>query len=607
MGVWLMVTTLGATVAGCSNKLLDPAQIGRFRPTPAVNVILDSLGVAEETPVAWKTADEPRPQDLVAVKGDYTLRTGDLVRISIFELFQEGATMVNDYVVSETGKISIPEVGVIQAAGLTETQLEQEIRQSLSPAILKEPSVTVALMNSQQRTFSILGNGVPQPGRYGIPRYDFRLTDALATAGGPMQFNVSHIFVARAQDTTSVAPTTTPAAPNANELELVAPRSSWDEPLPGPTAPPQQQPSLTVPQGNIPVPSQPAEKFELQREMLDLIAPSAGSRWPTDQSPVSPTRGPSQQESISASVVPPSYRLLVPEKPVVENTPGSGDILISPTEFGPSGPGANATNQAGPNGKVEWVFRNGKWVAISTESGQETASQATAPQEPRPPGSLPQATAGPQTPTGEIEWVLQDGKWVPVPKGQVPTVAKPAAPAKPSAPETLPMDAEWQEAVQTRLMKIPADKLLAGDQRYNIVVKPGDTIYVPVDMIGEFCIMGNVNRAGFIGLTGRPMTLKMAIAAAGGLGPLAYPKYCEVVRRLGGDREEIVMVDLDKIASGEQPDFYIKPNDLINVGTHPTSRWRAALRNAFRAAYGFAFVYDRNFAYQDDYYGTSIF
>ena len=111
--------------------------------------------------------------------------------------------------------------------------------------------------------------------------------------------------------------------------------------------------------------------------------------------------------------------------------------------------------------------------------------------------------------------------------------------------------------------------------------------------------MGNVNRTGYINITGRPMTLKMAIAAAGGLGPLAWPKRCEVVRRIGRKKEEIVMVDLDKIASGEQPDFFIKPNDLINVGTHPTSRWRAILRNAFRATYGFGFVYDRNFADKD--------
>jgi len=601
---------LCAAVAGCSNKLLDPTQIGRFRPTPAVNVILDSLGVAEEAPVAWKVADDPRPQDIVAVQGDYTLRTGDMVRISIFELFQEGTPMVNDYVVSETGKLSIPEVGVMQAAGLTETQLEQEIRRALSPGILKSPSVTVALMNSQQRTFSILGNGVPQPGRYGIPRYDFRLTDALATAGGPMQFNVSHIYIARAQDAAKVTPAAGPARLDPGELELVAPGRAEDGPLPAPAVP--RPMPLKVPQGEIPIPSEPAEKYELEREMLDLIEPSSGPAWPAAGRPLSQQPASSPQETVSASVLPPSYRLLVPERRDADKTPAAGDILIAPTEFGTASD-RSAASPPEPAGRVEWVFRNGQWVPITIES--TLAEQPAAPQPEQVPALERRPQEGPAA-AGQadgIDWVLENGQWIPVEKGRsrpaTPTTPAPAeAPeSRPPKVEPLPMDAEWAEAVQTRLMKVPADKLLAGDPRYNVVIKPGDTIYVPVDMIGEFCIMGNVNRAGFIGLTGRPMTLKMAIAAAGGLGPLAYPKYCEVVRRLGGDREQIVMVDLDKIASGEQPDFYIKPNDLINVGTHPTSRWRATLRNAFRAAYGFAFVYDRNFVYADDYYGTSLF
>ena len=46
---------------GCNSKFFDPTQVGRFRPVPAVNVILDSLGVAEETPVAWENAQEPLP------------------------------------------------------------------------------------------------------------------------------------------------------------------------------------------------------------------------------------------------------------------------------------------------------------------------------------------------------------------------------------------------------------------------------------------------------------------------------------------------------------------------------------------------------------------
>jgi hypothetical protein len=215
-----------------------------------------------------------------------------------------------------------------------------------------------------------------------------------------------------------------------------------------------------------------------------------------------------------------------------------------------------------------------------------------------------------------IEWIFQDGRWIPV---QIPPSPK-AAPAQEAvrqqypAPPPRPKDEvsrreeqrqptgmEWNQiggvsGSQRRIIRIPADKLLSGDPRYNIVIRPNDTIHVPLDIMGEFCIMGNVNAQGFINMTGRPMTLKMAIAAAGGLGPLAWPKKCEVVRRIAKNREEIVMVDLDKIAAGEQPDFFIKPNDLINVGTHPSSNWRYILRNSFRATYGFGFLYDRNFA-----------
>ena len=236
-------------------------------------------------------------------------------------------------------------------------------------------------------------------------------------------------------------------------------------------------------------------------------------------------------------------------------------------------------------GNVEWIFQNGRWIAVP-QGGQKAAEPETKQ-------------------TGHIEWMFQNGKWVPVQVG-------PAGPVEPGLekqpPEKLPPSREEiaapqgeEEVAKTRLIRIPADKLLAGDPRYNIIIKPGDSVFVPVDIVGEFCIMGNVNRSGYIPLTGRPMTLKQAIAAAGGLGPLAWPKHCEVVRRIGKKKEEIIMVDLDKIASGEQPDFFIKPHDLINVGTHATSRWRAILRNAFRATYGFGFVYDRNFADRDFY------
>jgi len=117
----VIVSVLSICLAGCGNKFFDPTQIGRFRPVPSVNVILDSLGIAEETPPVWEGAEEPRPIDVMVMESDYTFNPGDIVRVNIFELLQEGQPFLNDYIVTETGKISIPEVGVVEAAGLTES------------------------------------------------------------------------------------------------------------------------------------------------------------------------------------------------------------------------------------------------------------------------------------------------------------------------------------------------------------------------------------------------------------------------------------------------------------------------------------------------------
>jgi len=193
----LALLGLSFAITGCGNKFFDPTQIGRFRPVPKVNVILSSLGVAEEEPPAWEKAEQPKPIDAIDYEKDYVFGSGDVVRVSIFELLQQGGLFSINLSVTETGKISIPEAGVVQAAGLTESQLEDEIRGILSPGILKDPTVTVTLMSSQYRTFSILGDGIPGSGRYGIPRYDFRLLDALATAGGISQFNISNVYVTR--------------------------------------------------------------------------------------------------------------------------------------------------------------------------------------------------------------------------------------------------------------------------------------------------------------------------------------------------------------------------------------------------------------------------
>jgi len=745
---------------GCGNKFFDPTQVGRFRPVPSVSVILDSLGVAEETAVAWEQGQEPRAADTVVMETDYVFRSGDITRIAIFELLQDGVTAINDYVVTETGKISIPDVGVVEAAGLTETQLEEEIRQILSPSILKDPSVTVTLMASQQRTFSILGDGIPAPGRYVIPRYDFRLTDALATAGGPRQFNVSYIYVSRnngpspspASDLLDgrkmepLEPKLNTPSPEKTEgaegkiLEIITPRAQgrqrpvsnvvisssemattsefgsrrpsggygssgsnltgllsggseagsgstqavadetesktgsvtsvgaemWRQPenneneqvsvadilktlaerskqekavdagtngadnLAPPARTIRPAPS-TVSTANVPVVGTPVTS---QAEPAAPAGGEAGSldsimKTLADRSAAKPVDKP----AVGGAVSPPSPSTGVGGSAARE--PGGVDGILKSLEEraenrGEAKPGdwenvltsfaepQPGEEKAGAEMNLDELLKSFAEPNTGVETGEQTKTEgvgdvdlgvvAPLAEQPVAPVVGPDGQAvGVREEPGRIEWVFQDGKWVPMQVG-APTVAKPMIKIEPreeavgvvEQPPTGGM--EWVSGTQTRLLKIPADKLMSGDQRYNIVIKPGDSIYVPVDVIGEFCVMGNVNRQGYIPITGRPMTLKMAVAAAGGLGPLAMPKRCEVVRRIGRKKEEVVMVDLDKIASGEQPDFFIKPNDLINVGTDATARWRAVLRNSFRATYGFGFIYDRNFADSDFYH-----
>ncbi len=551
----LLLAIPGLCLVGCSDKFIDPMQVGRFRPVPAVNVILDSLGVAEETPSTWEGAEDPRPIDVMAFETDYVFSPGDVVRIFIFELTQDGVPFVNTYMITETGNISIPEVGIIPVSGLTEAQLEEEIKDILSPSILKEPLVSVALMSSQKYVYSILGNGVPAPGRYSVPRYDFRLTDALATARVATQFNVSYIYVSRA--VTGKEPVTEPLEPE------------------------------------IPEPQPLEQLIPPEREMMEIIAPRAQRQHSL-----------SDQESILASSEMVTHKELA-ELALPQGFEPPHDVRQQPDDE----PIEIEEENESP---TKWVFKDGKWVQVKLPRPKPKVSAVKA--QPHKAGAdavtktpAPEIIDEPidKSRVGRIEWIFQDGRWIPVQVGRPPEEPEPEEPVEPLK-QKLPEEFGWEQietgGVQRRVIKIPTDKLSSGDPRYNIVIRPGDTIHVPVDIIGEFCIIGNTNAQGFIPLTGRPMTLKMAIAAAGGFGPLAWPKRCEVVRRISKKKEETVMVDLDKIYRGEQPDFFIKPNDLINVGTHPTARWRAVLRNAFRATYGFGFIYDRNFSDRD--YGT---
>jgi protein involved in polysaccharide export with SLBB domain len=152
----------------------------------------------------------------------------------------------------------------------------------------------------------------------------------------------------------------------------------------------------------------------------------------------------------------------------------------------------------------------------------------------------------------------------------------------------------------TRVIKIPLDKLKNGDLRYNVAIHPHDTIIVPPGLVGFYYLSGHVNQGGVFQFSGQKVTLKGAIAAARGLDGLAIPQRTDIVRKIGPNQEMYYRVDLAKVFAGQAPDIYLKPNDHVMVGTNFIAPFLAAVRGGFRMTYGFGFLYDRNFAYSDN-------
>lgn len=185
-------------------------------------------------------------------------------------------------------------------------------------------------------------------------------------------------------------------------------------------------------------------------------------------------------------------------------------------------------------------------------------------------------------------WVYRNGRWLQIdaaPKTAVSTARASAAP-----PAEVPR-------VTQRIVEVPYDKLLDGEMRYNIVIRPGDVIRVPAPVIGNVYIGGAIARPGTYSLPGeRDVTLKQLVFAAGNLAPLAIPERVDLIRRIGDDQEATLRLNLREIFNGTQPDVFLKPNDTINIGTNFVAMPLAVVRNGFRANYGFGFLFDRNFA-----------
>jgi len=106
----------------------------------------------------------------------YRLGARDQIRVSVFNQ----ADLTGDYVLDGDGRISMPLIGVVQAGGLTPTELAEHISSLLKPDYLINPRVSVEVSN--YRPYFLVGE-VQSTGSFPYVEGITYLT-AIAMAGG---------------------------------------------------------------------------------------------------------------------------------------------------------------------------------------------------------------------------------------------------------------------------------------------------------------------------------------------------------------------------------------------------------------------------------------
>ncbi len=203
-------------------------------------------------------------------------------------------------------------------------------------------------------------------------------------------------------------------------------------------------------------------------------------------------------------------------------------------------------------------------------------------------------------------WDANKREFVPNPAHQ-PSRTAAEAPSSTTTADIATPTVNWARVagdISYRVIRIPAEWLRSGDPMNNIIVRAGDVIRISSGEIGVYYVMGQVNRVGAFNFNAELITLKSAIAAAGGLSSLAWPDRCTIYRRIGA-REQMIQVNLDRMFAGKEPDFQIRRGDIINVGTHPFAPFLQVIRawtvpNPVNNV-GYSFTYARNYADIDSF------
>ncbi len=121
---------------------------------------------------------------------------------------------------------------------------------------------------------------------------------------------------------------------------------------------------------------------------------------------------------------------------------------------------------------------------------------------------------------------------------------------------------------QGKFLPVDFNKLIHdGDMSQNIYLEPDDFIFLPSASSSEVYVLGAVMSSRAIAFKDQ-VTLSSAIANAGGLGPLAYPREVVIVRG-SLTQPRFAVVNLLDILKGKAREVLLQPRDIVYVPDKP--------------------------------------
>lgn len=137
----------------------------------------------------------------------------------------------------------------------------------------------------------------------------------------------------------------------------------------------------------------------------------------------------------------------------------------------------------------------------------------------------------------------------------------------------LALQGEQGNGKRGRGIEIYLDRVLGtgGGVPVEVPIRAGDMIVIPE--AGKVNVEGEVQKTGSYEL-GKQMTLLGALAAAGGLTLGGKIDEVEIVREVGIEQKARMIVDLTKIATGEQRDVRLRNGDIVRVPSDNSRRFR---------------------------------